>query len=230
MAASRAGVHLVSRADMARRLGVARPTVTKACKPGGRLARACKGMQVNCLHPDAKRWIAQREAVRAAAEAEADAAIPVDGDDAPEGDDDDAPAPAQILMPWQAAVDLAELEQPLTELTERYGSAEAFANWVKSRKMLEEARKAEMLRERVAGRLIARTTVLRMVDNIDSAFRLLLSDAPRTIATRLGCADLTAASALIRDVLSQQLEAAQSHMIAALDADDPMAPLMEAAE
>jgi hypothetical protein len=87
-----------------------------------------------------------------------------------------------------------------------------------------------MLRERVAGRLIARTTVLRMIDHVDAAFRLLLTDAPRAIATRLGCADMPGAAALIRDVMGQQLDAAQSHMTAALDADDPMAPLAEAAE
>lgn len=229
MAASRGGAHLISRAEMARKLGVAKPTVTKACKPGGRLEPACgRGGQVNVLHPAARKWLAQREAARALDE------IPVDGADAPEADapepSDAPPAPAQLLMPWQANVDLAELEQPLTELTERYGSAEAFCNWVKSRKMLEEARKAELLRERIAGRLIARTTVVRMVDHFDAACRLLLTDAPRTIATRLGCADMTAAAALVRDVMSQQLDAALSHMIASLDADDPMMPLAEAAE
>jgi hypothetical protein len=35
---------------------------------------------------------------------------------------------------------------------------------------------------------------------------------------------------LIRDVMSQHLDAALAHMIASLEADDPMMPLMEAAE
>ncbi len=221
-------VHLITRAEMARRLGVSRTTVTKACQPGKRLAPACRGMEVNVLHPAARKWLEQRQAA-APREPELDPAndlsAPIPGEVPP-----DAPSPVGNLMPWQASLDLSELEQPLTELTERYGSAEAFTAWVKARGALEQARKNEMLRERVAGRLIARTTVVRMVDHVDAAFRILLSDAPRSIATRLGLADPAGAAALIRDILSQQLTAAQSHMIASVEADDPMAPLMEAAE
>jgi hypothetical protein len=228
---------------MARRLGLSRASVTKACRPGGRLAAAVQGAGVNCLHPTAKRWLADRKARVAPrppepSPAELADAIPVDAPDAP--DDDEPPAgdrpPGPALVPelgaWLdgGAPELADLSEPLTTLTERYGSAPAMAAWVKSRKTLEEARKAEMLRERVAGRLIARTTVVRMIDHADSAFRILLSDAPRTIATRLGCADMPTATALIRDIMGQHLSAAQSHMVASLEADDPMAPLMEAAE
>jgi len=127
-------------------------------------------------------------------------------------------------------VDLNDLVEPLTTLTDRYGDATALERWVRARKMLEEARKAEMLRERIAGRLIARTTVSRMVDHIDVGFRLLLSDAPRTIAARLAPHDMTAATVLIRDVMTQVLTASRSQLAAALLADDPMAPLLEAAE
>jgi hypothetical protein len=224
---------------MARRLGVNRATVTKACQPGRRLAPACRGTEINVLHPAARKWIAQREAQRPSEPPEAEPA-PAPANDAgappievlPPGPDPDEPATSPVgnLMPWQASLDLSELEKPLTELTERYGSAEAFTGWVKARGALEQARKHEMLRLRVAGMLIARTTVVRMIDHVDAAFRILLSDAPRTIATRLGVADTAATAALIRDVISQQLTAAQSHMVASLEADDPMAPLMEAAE
>lgn len=240
MAASRTPAHVVSRAEMARRLGLSRASVTKACRPGGRLAAAVLGTGVNCLHPLAKRWLADRKARVAPPVVDADA-IPVDAPDAPDAPDDDelasgerpaGPVAVPELGAWLdgGAPDLADLSEPLTTLTERYGSAASMSAWVKSRKTLEEARKAEMLRERIAGRLIARTTVVRMVDHVDSAFRILLSDAPRTIATRLGAADMPAATALIRDIMSQHLEAAQSHMVSSLEADDPMLPLMEAAE
>lgn len=237
MAASRNPAHVITRAEMARRLGLSRTSVTKACRPGGRLAAAVQGPGVNCLHAAAKRWLADRKARVAPAPppvelADApDAAIPVDAPDAPD-DDEPERAVAPELGAWLdgGAPELADLSEPLTALTERYGSAASMSAWVKSRKTLEEARKAEMLRERIAGRLIARTTVVRMLDHADGAFRILLSDAPRTIATRLGCADLPKATAVIRDIMSQHLEAAQSHMVASLEADDPMAPLMEAAE
>lgn len=243
MAVSRNPAHVVTRAEMARRLGLSRASVTKACRPGGRLAAAVHGPGVNCLHPVAKRWLADRKARTAPPPAELADAIAVDGPDAPDASDDDddppgeqRPAGGPGVVPELGAwldgggPELAELSEPLTTLTERYGSSSAMAAWVKCRKILEEARKAEMLRERVAGRLIARTTVVRMIDHADGAFRILLSDAPRTIATRLGCTDMPRATATIRDIMSQHLAAAQSHMVASLESDDPMAPLMEAAE
>jgi hypothetical protein len=227
--------HVITRAEMARRLGLSRASVTKACRPGGRLAAAVQGRGVNCLHATAKRWLADRKARVAPPPAELADAIPVDAPDAPDDDDElgaERPAAVPELGTWLdgGGPDLAELSEPLTTLTERYGSASAMVAWVKSRKTLEEARKAEMLRERVAGRLIARTTVDRMIDHVDVAFRLLLTDTPRTIATRLGCSDMPTSTALIRDIMSQHLAAAQSHMAASLEADDPMAPLLEAAE
>lgn len=243
MAKKVAPAHLVTRAELARRLGVSRASVTKACRKGGRLAPAVSGKAVNALHPASRSWLAERaklkssarksSARRAEAERRApelDAApesIAVDAPDPPDDDDDEPPAPVEFGA-WLEA-DLAELADPLTELTERYGSAPAFTAWVKARKQLEEARKAEMLRERVAGRLIARTTVDRMIDHLDVAFRLLLTDAPRAIAIRLGCANAADAGRVIRDMMGQHLTAAQTQMAAALEADDPMAPLTEAA-
>lgn len=233
-APKRGAAHLISRAEMARRLGVSRAAVTRACKAGGRLAGALSGSGVNVLHDDARRWLVQRKAATAAAKATlqplADGPIPVDD----EADDEASRPPAaeleRELGPVLLGTDLDDLAEPLTALTERYGDAPAFAAWVKCRKMLEEARKAEMLRARIEGRLIARTTVIRMLERIDQAFRLLLSDAPRTIATRLSAPDVPGATALIRDLMTPFLEAALDQVVAALEADDPMQPLAEAAE
>lgn len=240
MAVSRSPSHVISRAEMARRLGMSRGSVTKACRLGGRLAAAVRGAGVNCLHPTARRWLSDRKGLTAPAPVELADSIPVDAPDAPDPPEDDElpgeepPAPPSVpeLGAWGdgGGPDFADLSEPLTMLTERYGSAPAMHAWVKSRKTLEDARKAQMLRERIAGRLIARTTVVRMVDHVDTAFRILLSDAPRTIATRLGVADPRAAVMVIRDLMSQHLEAAQNHLAASLEADDPMVPLMEAAE
>lgn len=220
---ARKAVHLITRSEMARRLGVSRPCVTQACRPGGRLHDACEGTAVNVMHDAARRWLTQRDAATREL-----TPIAID-DDPPERPARPAAELQEELGPREL-VDLGDLAEPLTALTEKYGDARAFENWVKCRKALEEARKAEMLRERIEGRLIARTTVVRMLDHIDVAFRLLLSDAPRSIATRLAAHDMTAATALVRDVMQQSLGAARDHMAASLAADDPMAPLMEAAE
>jgi hypothetical protein len=226
-----AGVHVISRAEMARRLGVTRAAVTRACRAGGRLAPAVAGTGINALHDAARLWIAQRKVVTAAAAAlpPLEAPIPVDGDEEP------APVPPRAelereLGPARLSTDLDDLAEPLGRLTSIYGDARDFERWVKCRKILSEAQKAEMLRDRIDGRLIARTTVVRMVDHVDVAFRLLLADAPRTIATRLSCPDMAGATAMIRDIMSQALAAAREQMAAALEADDPMVPLAEAAE
>jgi hypothetical protein len=232
---------VISRAEMARRLGLSRASVTKACRLGGRLAAAVRGPGVNCLHASARRWLADRKGLAAAPPVELADSIPVDAPDPPDPPDDDdelpgderpGPVPVPELGAWGdgGGPDFADLSEPLTTLTERYGSAAAMNAWVKCRKTLEDARKAAMLRERIAGRLIARTTVVRMVDHVDTAFRILLAEAPRTIATRLGVADARAAVTLVRDIMSQHLGAAQNHLAASLEADDPMMPLVEAAE
>lgn len=217
---------------MARRLGVSKAAVTKACRPGGHLAPACEGTKINALHEAARKWVARRAAL----------AVELPPLSTPIAVDEAEPEPERE-RPWMPGEfeplpiggqrqisDLDALSEPLTTLTEQYGDAPAFERWIRCRRTLEEARKAEMLRARIEGRLIARTTVVRMIDHVDVAFRLLLADAPRTIATRLSAADTAAATAMIRDVMSQALEAARDHMATALDADDEMAPLMEAAE
>ena len=225
-AASRKAAHLISRAEMARKLGVSRAAVTQACRPGERLHEACDGSSINVLHESARRWLFEREGAKLK---QLPPLPPIEVDDAPEEPRRPVASLEAELGPGQR-VDLAALAEPLTTLTERYGDVREFESWVRTRKALEEARKAEMLRERIEGRLIARTTVDRMVDHIDVAFRLLLSDAPRAIATRIAPQDVAAVAALVRDVMSQHLKGCREHMDQSLAADDPLAPLAEAAE
>jgi hypothetical protein len=275
--------HLITRAEMARRLGISRPAITKACRTGGRLSNACDGSSINMLHPDAQRWLLER----AGAEHQVDGATqrratPEQLDDQPpaaaaaaraaprrgppaaatlepapvrstprrrpppppppvelppiEIDEDEHEADDRSIEDLEADLgshkwtNLAELAEPLTVLTERYGDAREFESWIRGRKALEEARKAQMIRERLEGRLIARTTVVRMFEHLDTAFRLLLSDAPRAIATRIAPQDVATVSALVRDVMSQHLVACRAKIDHSLASDDPMAPLAEAAE
>ena len=154
----------------------------------------------------------------------------------PIGVDEDEPEDARSIEDLEDELgshkwtNLAELAEPLSILTERYGDAREFEAWIRARKALEEARKAQMIRERLEGRVIARTTVVRMFEHLDAAFRLLLSDAPRSIATRIAPQDVAAVAALVRDVMSQHLIACRGKIDTSLASDDPMAPLAEAAE
>jgi hypothetical protein len=270
----RAPAHLITRAEMARMLGLSRPAITKACREGGRLAPACDGNSINMLHEAAKRWLLERSASIDPADAAAatprraapqpaparstppraapipDAEPPAPARSTPrrrpppppvelppiEVDDDADHERAQSIEDLEAELgprkwtNIAELAEPLTVLTERYGDAREFESWIRARKALEEARKAQMLRERLEGRLIARTTVVRMFEHLDTAFRLLLQDAPRAIATRIAPQDVATVAALIRDVMSQHLVACRGKLDASLASDDPMAALAEAAE
>lgn len=284
---------------MARRLGISRPAITKACRDGGRLAPACKGSSINVLHEVAQRWLVERAASledgqpreqpgesqlehahriiaesrraepeladappthaargsRTASSTAGATSIPVeiperrassrrrpapapDPLDLPpiEIEDGDEPEAERSIEDLEDELgprewtNLGELAEPLTVLSERYGNAKEFEGWIRARKALEEARKAQMLRERLEGRLIARTTVARAFDHIDAAFRLLLADASRAIATRIAPQDVAPVAALVRDVMSQHLDACKSKIEISLASDDPLAPLAEAAE
>jgi hypothetical protein len=179
------------------------------------------------LHDASRRWLAQREAVTqelpSLLEAPADAASPA------------APATPQTaeeiqseLGPWRDKIDLESLVEPLTALTEKYGDHREFTKWIGARKALSQARREEMLQARVAGKLIARTTVERMISHVDVAFRLILSDAPRSIATRIAPENMAAVASIIRGAMEQILNAGRTHMLESLHADDPSSPLMEA--
>lgn len=209
---------------MARKLGVSRAAVTQACHEGGRLHAACEGNSVNVLHKAARAWLFEREGLRPP-----EPIPPIEVDADPEEPRRPVASLEAELGPGQQ-LDLGALEEPLTTLTERYGDVREFEGWVRTRKALEEARKAEMLRERIEQRLIARTTVNRMLEHVDVAFRLLLSDAPRAIATRIAPQEVAAVAALVRDVMSQHLKSCREHMDQSLAADDPLAALAEAAE
>lgn len=50
---------LVTRAEMARRKGVSRPSVTEACRPGGPLEGALVGQHIDAQHADAIAWLAE---------------------------------------------------------------------------------------------------------------------------------------------------------------------------
>lgn len=217
---------------MARRLGVTPSAVTQACRPGGTLQPAVSGKGINVLHEAAQAWLQRKAADVSTITAPIDVA-------ATELDDDTTEVTASppstteaeaSLGPWRAQVDLESLVEPLSTLTERYGSSKELSDWVKCRKTLEEALKAQMLRERVAGRLIARTTVDRMIQKVDDAFRLMLTDAPRTVATQVAPNDMARCTAVVRDALEQILTKGREQMLMSLQADDPLAPLMEAAE
>jgi len=216
---------------MARRLGVTPSAVTQACRPGGTLHAALNGKGINVLHEAAQAWLERKSADVSTITAAIDEAAVEHDDDTTEATTSASPTEAETTLgPWRAQIDLQSLVEPLSTLTEKYGDSKEFAAWTKCRKTLEDALKAQRMRERVEGRLIARTTVDRMIGKIDEAFRLMLTDAPRTVATQVAPNDMARCTQVVRDALEQILWKAKDHMLMSLRADDPEADLMEAAE
>jgi hypothetical protein len=229
---------VISRAAMARMLQVSPAAVTQACRPGKPLYEARSGHGIDVTHEAAVRMLAAKAGQRQQLQRQLDDPKAPVGVELPGEPEEPEPEPveaaqsvdeiSQELGPWRAQVGLASLVEPLATLTQMYGDARVMSHWVQTRKHLAAAMREEMLLARVAGRLIARTTVDRMIEKIDSAFRLMLSDAPRTIATRIDPGNMVATSAIVRDQLEQILKACQAMMLDSLKADDPMAPLTEA--
>lgn len=214
---------------MARRLGVTPQAVGKACRPGGILHPALidGGTRINLNHEAAQTWIARR------AEKPRPKIMGPLVTTSVEEDEPEPRAPSDVeaeLGAWRAHCDLETFVEPLSTLTDKYGSWKEFSDWVKCRKTLEEALKAQMLRQRTAGQLVARTTVQRMIEKIDEGFRLVLSDAPRSVAARIAPNDMARCSQIVREALEEILTRSRTAMLMSLDADDPTERLVEAAE
>lgn len=237
---------LITKSELARRLGVSGATLTKACKPDGKLRRAMVGDKIDVEHEDVVRWTTER-AARAAVEEQLNRVrqpppptanevtlrtLVAATTSKEEAEPEAARSAAELerdLGPLRERIDLDSLEEPLATLTEKYGDAKEMSAWVQARKNLAAARREELQLSRVQGRLVARTTVLRMMEHLDAALRVLVSDTPRKIATMLGHHDPRILT-VVRDGLEQQIAAAKAQMQQSLLADDPLAPLQEAAE
>jgi len=238
---------LVTKTELARRLGVSGATITRVTKPDGKLRPAMVGDKIDVDHELVVTWATER-AARAAVEEQLNrvrqAPPPTQNEvtlrtlvtattpPKAEAEREAPPSAAELerdLGPLRERIDLDSLEEPLAALTEKYGDAKEMSAWVQARKNLAAARREELQLSRVQGRLIARTTVLRMMEHLDAALRVLVSDTPRKIATMLGHHDPRILS-VVRDGLEQQIAAAKAQMQQSLQADDPLAPLQEAAE
>ena len=129
-----------------------------------------------------------------------------------------------------AEVPLDQIEGlTLRQLTDRHGGAEPFYMWVRARKELAMARRAEEQLARLQGRLIARTTVQAIFGYLDALSSILLRDLPRNISQRYAPKDRETAEEYIRAQTSRALTVARDQATRLLRADDPTAPLKDPA-
>src|SRR5688500_9822128 len=149
---------LVSRAEFARLAGVSRQAISKAC--GGPLRAACVGDRINIDHPAAAAYLSGK------AGGSGGAALPVATDRAPTRAAKSAPKlpaaptkpaardrkakakrpaprpepsiPPPPRVPARKDSELEQLRELLRPITQRFGTAAAFKDWLAASKSIEE--------------------------------------------------------------------------------------------
>lgn len=229
-------MRLVSKAELARRAGVSKPAITRACKTGA-LREACQGDRVDLDHPAVAAAYpravnpatggAQLAAGAPTAPAKpaprkvAAPTAPAQPAPSPQAATDGAPTsqgPDELaeeilaLGPEVSKEDLLRLTRALRPIVNRHGTRRAFKDWLGALKDLEDIRKRRLDNEETEGRLISRELVKTHVFGaIEGSHRRLLGDAPKTIArTMYGMAKsgepLEAAEERVRELISTVLK------------------------
>jgi hypothetical protein len=229
-------MRLVSKAELARRAGVSKPAITRACKTGA-IREACQGDRVDLDHPsvaaaypravsadpvsgartdgaptDPAKSV-RRQAVAPTAPAETAPKRQAATDDAPTSyGPDELAEEVQSLGQGVSKEDLLRLTRALRPIVNRHGTRRAFKDWLGALKDLEDIRKRRLDNEETEGRLISRELVkTHIFGAIEGSHRRLLGDAPKTIARTLyGMAKsgepLEAAEERVRELISTVLK------------------------
>ena len=159
----------IPKAELARWCGVARSTVTRACRTT--LADACTSQGVNVDHPLVKEWL-RSHGVHA----------PVSGTTGaePAQHDTTPPVPAPVPM----SHDLEHLEElTVREVVMRYGSVDGFKRFVDSLKSISEYKYKELRAKQQRGDLVDRQKVAGLVfPLLDVAFARLVTDVPVAVS------------------------------------------------
>lgn len=220
---------LITPAEFARRCGVSKQAISKACD--GKLKAACVEGYINADHEAARAYMAAKgvtmgEVTSAVAppgrskRAAASAARPTRPDKKkpappppptrpgrPPGVQDGPGRPAE-----GSDEDLAELEAILHPLIERWGMRDQFQFWLERLKEIEAIREKRLKNAATEGKLISRDLVgAHVFGAIEAANKRLLRDAPKTIASRVfeiarsSTGTLEQGERLVRDEIASHL-------------------------
>lgn len=192
--------HLISRANLARMLGISKPAVTKHCTNGW--AAACEGNRVDTDHPAIQEWAAKhgvnlprpdRVATKAA---KAPPAPPPEPTDVPKpvktrGPKPTRQRPEEETLPEQpddegSLDDLFDLNQLVRPLLERFKSAPAAREWAKFQSILATTEGRKLANAQTRGLVISREFVrAQVIGLIDGMTSRLLADVPKTLCRQL---------------------------------------------
>jgi hypothetical protein len=211
--------------------------VTQGCR--FRLAAACVGDLIELEHPAIESWLADQKAkgkkrktpdetsrreLRAKADAKKHVGRPAakakGGRTRRPGAASAKPEPAPALDGSGFAEEIMELT--LREVAERFGTHRQYIHWLDAYAKREQARKSRLANEQTERSLIEREFVeTHVFAIIDALFRRLLTDAARTISSRLSTmvkagAPIEKCEREAREQISKQLRAIRTKVTKAL--------------
>lgn len=202
--------HPVAYAELARRAGRNRSQITRAAQ-GDLAAAKLPGGRLDAAHPSVVAW-ARARGIDPAALLDSGVGAARQRRESPPASatapTDDGPADASELM-----------NLTLRQITDRYGSAQGFIDWLEARKLIADTARTESRNERDDGRLIPRELVRTVLFGyLEQLHKRLLGEAAPTVARRVRGAGLTSEQsvALVRDTLSAELNTARRHILGGL--------------
>lgn len=230
---------LLSKAEFARLCGRSKAAITKALR--GSLRDALVGDRLDIDHPAAGLYLAAcgKKAPPAGPPTKSPkrrASDPPAPTDSAESDDSGAPDPTAprrrgSLPPPKLDRDrgleqLAELPRyrdlTFRELAARWGTFRVFSDLLDALKTIEDIRKTHLHNEETEGGLISRELVrTSLFGGIESAFKRLLTDAPRTIAGRVlamgkAGASVEEAERVVREIIGGHLKVVKATAVRVL--------------
>lgn len=214
---------LISRADLARRCGVSKAAITKACAT--KLAAGCVADRIDVDHESVRAYMASKgitlggsagAPTKNAKAAKKPPAPPTkSAKPAPNRrrkPTADRPADAGFVGAEGSNDDLEHLAAVIGPLLERFGTETRFKDWLFALKEIETIREKRLKNEETEGALISRELVKTHVFGaIEAGNRRLLGDSPKTLARRLYAlaksgADVEVAEQTVREIIGSQLK------------------------
>ena len=228
----------VSRADLARLLGVSRPAVTKRCQ--GAWSAACAGDRVDLDHPLIQA-AAKKRGVKLSSQTAPPDRLPTKGSKVavkPVAEPTATPKvpaskPARTTKSRQPEAepipdqpdgagsdeDLDELARIMRPVIVRFGTSRGCRDWLLSLKDLETIAGRRLANAEAKGLVIPREFVkLHVLGLVDGVFRRVLADTPKTLCRELYAlartgAPLEDAERVARTLIGKQLEGVRAKAI-----------------
>ncbi len=216
---------LISRTEFARIANVTQAAITKACN--GRLSAACHGVRIDVAHAAAQAYLAHRLGADAARGQPGQPKTPVNGAAAPPaptgpGRNGSAAPPAvgpatggkePVRLVSREVTNINDVaDMTIRQVVSKFGTVTAFKDWLGALRTIEEVREKNLRNAETDGNLISiRLVQTHVMGALESGYRRLLTDSPKTIARQVYAAakadvPIEDAENLVRESISSQLK------------------------